>query len=441
MSAGSLLMELRSLAANTPLLRTEGVAVSADSLRAEGEALRLRWAASERATVCLSGLKPGQLIEALVALDGYAAGMLLLPAGLTPAVQRDLAARAGCTVTIRQDMQCRIETAPSRAAGEAETAWILATSGTTGTPKLIAHTLASLSRTVKRNTEVGAALTWGLLYDPCRFAGLQVVLQSLIGGSMLALPSTLDFEDQVSSLLEGRVNAISATPALWRKLLQDGRVKALRLRQATLGGEVVDQSILNALRKAFTTARIVHIYASTEAGTGFVVRDGRAGFPSQWLTEREGPVPLRVDENGRLWIKPGVLATAAVISERLDDDGFLDTDDLVRVDGDRVYFSGRASGAINVGGNKVHPEEVEAHLRSIPGVADARVFGRASSLMGQLVVAEVVAEPSEALDHLRRQIQARCRDELLPWQRPTLITFTKALVESAAGKRDRALTS
>lgn len=61
-------------------------------------------------------------------------------------------------------------------AGAAATEWILTTSGTTATPKLVSHRFSGLIRTTRRDTERGRQQVWGLLYDFSRFAGLQVVL-------------------------------------------------------------------------------------------------------------------------------------------------------------------------------------------------------------------------------------------------------------------------
>ena len=57
----------------------------------------------------------------------------------------------------------------------------------------------------------------------------------------------------------------------------------INLLQATLGGEIVDDRILSAITALFPKARIVHIYASTEAGVGFSVSDNRSGFPLNYL--------------------------------------------------------------------------------------------------------------------------------------------------------------
>lgn len=394
------------------------------------------------ARIALCGLSPESLINALVAFDGIADAMLLLPASLDTATLDRLIEAAGCTHRLNTDAIRVDPIFPIQGVEEVhapQTRWLLTTSGTTGAPKLIEHTLAGLTRTVKRDLLRGAEYKWGLLYDPCRFAGIQVVLQSLLSGSRLVLPDSLAFDDQLAALIAHRVNALSATPSLWRKLLMNGRLAQLPLKQLTLGGEIADQQILDALKRQFPDARVVHIYASTEAGTGFAVHDGRAGFPTGWLDSGKEPF-LRVSEAGHLLIKQAILAEGQEIAGRLDSEGYLDTQDLVRPEGDRVYFLGRASGAINVGGNKVNPEKVENIIRDVKTVADVRVFAKASSLMGQLVAAEVVPVGGYEPNQLRKEILQHCREKLKGWEIPVSISFVEDLKANAAGKKERVLT-
>ena len=237
--------------------------------------------------------------------------------------------------------------------------------------------------------------------------------------------------------MQNHVNALSATPSLWRKLLMDGRIKACRLRQITLGGEIADQHILDGLKRHFNGARIVHIYASTEAGTAFSVHDGRAGFPAIWIQNKSGPLPLSIRGDGHLLVKPPILSDGLEIVQRLDSDGYLDTEDMVRVEGDRVIFLGRASGAINVGGNKVAPEYIESHIRAVNGVVDVRVFGKKSSMIGQIVAAEIVPHPGLEVKRLRGEILHYCRVNMESWQTPGIVSFVHELKENSAGKRER----
>jgi acyl-coenzyme A synthetase/AMP-(fatty) acid ligase len=98
---------------------------------------------------------------------------------------------------------------------------------------------------------------------------------------------------------------------------------------------------------------------------------------------------------------------------------------------------GRASGAINVGGNKVNPEWIESYLRSLDGVTDARVFAKISSMMGQLVAAEIVLAEGVDQKDMRLHIMQSCKKDLESWEVPALISFTKEIHENSAGKRER----
>lgn len=430
---------VRSFSGDHAVLATPSAVFSVEQLLGEADALYRRFSVQSGSRIALSGLSARALMTAFVAFDGNVEAMLLLPSSLDDATIDRLITSAGCTHLMDADGICALQ---SRTAGDTEsdvaaTQWLLATSGTTGTPKLIGHTLATITRSVKRDSAKGAGFVWGLLYDPSRFAGLQVVLQALFSGSLLVAPDFREFDAQLEAMVRYGVNALSATPSLWRKMLMDGRITVCPLRQITLGGEIADQQILDALRRAFPLARIVHIYASTEAGTAFSVHDGRAGFPVSWLQGENSPIPLRIRDDGHLFIMPPRLPEGAEIARRLDAEGYLDTEDMVRVEGDRVIFSGRASGAINVGGNKVIPESVEQQIRHVDGVLDVRVSGKKSSITGELVAAEIVARPGFDAGVLRKEIMSHCKAHLEKWQIPGVISLVDELKESAAGKRER----
>ena len=180
-----------------------------------------------------------------------------------------------------------------------------------------------------------------------------------------------------------------------------------------------------------------HAYASTEAGVGFEVNDGLEGFPAAYL-DRAGEVQMKVMD-GALHVRSGRTASGYVgpASESLADaDGFIDTGDLIEQRGDRFYFMGRRSGIINVGGLKIHPEEVEAVINRHPGVRMSLVKGRKNPITGAIVVADVVASgaPDEAT---KAEIIELCRAALPPFKTPTAIRFVDALAVTPGGKLER----
>ena len=319
------------------------------------------------------------------------------------------------------------------------TNWIMATSGTTGIPKLINHSFSSLIRSTKLNAVKGGSLRWALMYEPCSFAGLQVLLQALLGGSCLLTAPISNLEKYVKFLVRNKCNAISATPSMWRKLLLLTDLKNLNLKFISLGGEIADSNILKTLSNNFPQARITHIYASTEVGVAFSVKDGKAGFPASYLNEVPNRnIKLKVNQ-GKLFFKDLSKSTqnTSFDTQTQDDDCFVDTGDIVSEEGDRVYFLGRENGSINVGGNKVMPNEIETVIRELPEVLDVRAYGKPNPILGTVIVVDVVSNNSRDFDILKKLIQDYCREKLTSFKRPAIIKLVDSITLTSNGKIKR----
>ena len=115
--------------------------------------------------------------------------------------------------------------------------------------------------------------------------------------------------------------------------------------------------------------------------------------------------------------------------------------DVVERNGDRFYFAGRKGGILNIGGLKVHPEEIEAVINRHPSVRMSRVQGRRNPITGSIAVADVVLK-AEGQDTTNRAAQIElkddilklCRDALPPHKVPAAISFVPALEVGATGK-------
>ncbi len=321
-----------------------------------------------------------------------------------------------------------------------QTQWIIPTSGTTNIPKLVSHTFESLTRTAKRNVELGERFRWGLVFDIYRFSGIQVFLQSILAGSTLIITeSTQSMSEILNALIEKECNALSATPSFWRKVLMSPESTQLKLERITLGGEIADENTLQALKNKYPTAKISHIYASTEVGVGFSVIDGHEGFPQSFLKGALPNIQMKIDSNGLLWIAPGKQDQSYISETKMyDEEGYINTGDLVELRNERVYFRGRDSGAINVGGNKVQPEEVELTLLSSGLVSAAYVYAMNNPMMGSLVCADVVLNDQEAdKKESKALILKYCRESLEGFKVPAILKFVKELKTTQSGKLKR----
>ena len=298
-----------------------------------------------------------------------------------------------------------VESASHQREAVAGRLWLL-TSGSTGRPKRVAHTLQSLTTVAADQPP----RRWLCPYSPGAYAWWQVVTLSLAhpGQDVVFVEATqLDGWPELA-LAEG-VTAASGTPTFWRQALWRSaeRVAALPLEQITLGGEPVDQAILDRLITLFPSARVSWIYASSEAGASIAVHDGQAGFPVSWLDRAVPGRPLLTVEDGELLINSAWSADGF--------EGLLRTGDRAGIIDNRVHITGRiASDEINVGGSKASASTVRAVLLAHPAVVWAQVRGRRAPIVGSVVAAEVVLDTPVSESELTSWCAERLPDYSVP---------------------------
>jgi len=379
-------------------------------------------------------------VMALVALDGAARQIVLCPPDLPDERRSIIAARTATDVIVTD---AKLEPAGLVSPDSCVTDWILLTSGTSGVPKTVRHTFASLVAAIKPTNAPADSVVWATFYDTRRMGGLQVLLRAFLGGHTLVLSNA---QETMAAFLARAgacgVTHMTGTPSHWRSALMSPAIGLVAPRYIRLSGEIADQAVLDALKLAFPAATLVHAYASTEAGVVFDVTDGQQGFPANFVDDLQDGYELRV-VNGELHVRSVRTATAYVgdgEAALLDSEGYYHTGDIVERRGDRYFFAGRRGGIINVGGAKVHPEEVEAVINRQPGVRVAQVKAKTNPIVGSIVVADVVASDPSAiasLDSLRETILAACRAELAEYKVPVIVRFVADLPLSSNGKLKR----
>lgn len=381
--------------------------------------------------VALQFKKNIELAKWLVLLDGVASSILILPYDIQKATSDTFLEQTLCKFVLSES---KTESCIS-ISGEIEevkSKWLIPTSGTTSKPKLVSHNILSLTNTLKLGS---SDFIWASLYDLNRFSGIQVFLQAVCSGNKLVIKEDATSLAEVISLFEEeKVDCISGTPTFFRKLLMVKGFSKLSLRSISLGGEIVDQKLLSSLKSSFNKAKIRHIYASTEAGVGFSVSDGLAGFPLKYLEQCGTLCKLKIGPENTLLVKSESSASTYVSGNKLiDENGFVDTGDLIDIKGDRCFFLGRASGIINVGGNKVVPEKIEEFLLNIDGINSAKVYGKSNSFVGQVVCADIVLKDN--LD--TKLIREYCKEGLELHEQPAFIKIVDELEITSSGKIKR----
>jgi acyl-coenzyme A synthetase/AMP-(fatty) acid ligase len=429
-----------------------------DSGSAIGESLR----GLEGLSILLTAESQLASALALLELDGIARRLVLCPPGLPEENLASIAKDASIDVIVSDrdetsfpetpglsHVRCgthiekgEVSRVPSR-----ETEWVLFTSGTTGRPKMAVHRLSGLTGAINPNGSANSSVVWATFYDMRRYGGLQIFLRAMLGNSSFILSSADEtLNDHLERLAEGGVTHLTGTPSHWRRVLMSASAHKIAPDYVRLSGEIADQSVLDGLRALYPKSRIVHAYASTEAGVGFEVGDEKEGFPASYIGEISGGIEMKV-EDGSLRIRSSRAALRYLTegSARIvQDDGFVDTGDLVELRDSRYFFVGRKDGVINVGGQKVHPEEVEAVINRHPHVRMSLVHAKKNPIVGAVVAADIV--PSAPLcasvedgsrEALENEIRALCAGQLARHKVPALIRFVPSLSMTEGGKLAR----
>jgi acyl-CoA synthetase (AMP-forming)/AMP-acid ligase II len=269
---------------------------------------------------------------------------------------------------------------------------------------------------------------------------LQILLRAVLGGCSLVLSSASEpVADHLDRVAAQGVTHVLGTPTHWRRALMSPAIKKISPRYVRLSGEIADQAILDSLCAAFPQAVVSHAFASTEAGVAFEVSDGLAGFPVSYVEQMRDGVVMKVEDSS-LRIRSPRTASRYVGSDvpLADKDGFVDNGDMVEQRGDRYVFTGRRGGIINIGGQKVHPEEIEAIINRHPQVRMSLVRPKRSPITGAIVVADVVLKSGGGdTEEVKGDILTLCRDALPLYKVPASISIVPALDVAASGKLAR----
>ncbi len=300
-------------------------------------------------------------------------------------------------------------------------ALVIASSGTTGEPKLVVHTHAGIgahARAVHVHLAVDPGRDrWLACLPLAHLGGLGVVLRSLVTDTPVDVWPAFDATAVAAAPTDLGTTLVSLVPTAL------DRLDARGFRWVVLGGSA---------DPAERPANVAHTYGLTETGGG-IVYDGVALPGAEVRVDPDGSIHLRgpMLARGRREADGRVLPVTTV-------DGWLATGDLGSwSDTGQLVVNGRADDLIVTGGENVWPGPVEAVLVTHPGVAEVAVVGRSDPEWGQRVVAVVVATDPAAppdLDELRARVRAVLPAPAAPHE----LVLVERLPRTALGKIRRA---
>ncbi|WJH42101.1 acyl--CoA ligase [Aliirhizobium terrae] len=348
--------------------------------------------------------------------------------------------------------------APLPRGDDSSLALLIHTSGSTGLPKGVMHSHASLLAACGsivaylENTQKDVVLS----VLPLSFGyGITQVVTMVMAGGTVVLEKSFAFPRKIlARLVETRATGFPLVPAMAALIagMQDLQPAFLPdLRYMTNAASAMPPSVAQRLRELLSETQLFLMYGQTECirATYLPPQEadrrplsvGRAipGTQAYVVDEAGNPAPAGV--TGELVIEGphvmlGYWRDEAATPEKVtpvDGGRRLQTGDLFRTDEDGfLYFVSRRDDIIKTRGEKVSPQEVEAVLYAMPGIREAAVAGVDDPIFGQLIRAYIALEPSAELTE--KEIIRYCAQHLEDYMVPKSVEFRDALPKTSTGK-------
>jgi acyl-CoA synthetase (AMP-forming)/AMP-acid ligase II len=345
---------------------------------------------------------------------------------------------------------------------------LLATSGTTGVPKLIALAQSQLLHAAGNVSDHHRLASSDRGFNPLPLFHINAevvgLLATLVSGSCLVLDDRFHRTGFWALMDLRRITWINAVPVIISRLaaLSDDEVVPAGIRFIRSASSPLPTPTLDRFEEA-TGIRVLETYGMTEAASQITAnplhglrKPGSVGVPvgvelrivpDVDSTRRSGQSSTAVV--GHVEIRGPSVITAYggdAHGDRFDDDGWLRTGDIGHLDDDGfLYLSGRSDDVINRGGEKIFPREIEDAILGDPDVVAVSVVGRHDPVYGQVPVAFLVlrgvrddshaAVAGPIVDRIRHTLESK----FVPSRRPHALHVVSQLPIGATGKVQRRL--
>ena len=344
-----------------------------------------------------------------------------------------------------------------------EDAIMIYSSGTTGTPKGVVLSEKGISSNVRAVTDY-----LGLCSDDSSpvftptcysFSLSQVLTHSWAGAAILPVTTKLIFPMEILvGISKYRLTGVTGTASAFRLLTDLEKSPKLQfdsIRYTMIGGTYYGKRLTELVKSKFSNARIINIYGCSENSPriSYYYIEGNVGLsPNNYFSVGRNVKGTKIeilndkdkiasiDEIGEITISGNSLMRGywkdkKTTKKRLrngrfysGDLGFMDSNGL-------LYLTGRNDSIINVGNEKVSPEEVEQVIIQIEGVEEAFIYGVQNLFLGEVVHADVIKIKDSNLTI--ENILKFCRKNLSSYKIPKLIRFVDNIPKTQYGKIDR----
>ena len=292
---------------------------------------------------------------------------------------------------------------------------IVFTSGSTGSPKGILHDCEYLMSKFLKERKGWRTILF-LLMD--HFGGFNTFLSTFAYSGVGVCPTPRTPQGVAQVIQDAKANLLPTTPTFLNLIIASRFYDSFDFSSVeliTYGTELMSETTLKKVLEIFPNAQLKQTYGLSEQG---VLHSKSESKDSTWVKIGGPGFETKVIDN-ILWIRSKANMVGYLNAPNpFDEDGWMSTGDEVDVKGEYLRFLGRKSEAINVGGKKVFPIEVENVLLQAPNVRNATIIEKKHPLMGQVLHAQISVIEDEDSLQMSERLRKFCNDRLAKYKVP-----------------------
>ncbi|WP_027327674.1 class I adenylate-forming enzyme family protein [Helicobacter pametensis] len=320
---------------------------------------------------------------------------------------------------------------------------ILFSSGSTGKPKAMLHNLDNLVAQFDEKKPKQLYVLLFLMFD--HIGGINTMLNIFSTGQTAVIPESRKDIHHIASLIEKySISVLPASPTFLNLMLLNKithQYDLTSLRVISYGTEPMPEALLKNLRETFPKTKFLQTFGTSEVG---IMHTQSENSKSLYMKISDPNIEYKIVD-GELWIKSKTQVLGYLnASMECFVDGYFKTGDLVEskiINGEEyIRIIGRAKELINIGGEKVLPQEVEGLVLQIDGVLDCLVYGEKNAITGQSVSCEVVIDENKIQkDKIKQIIRQFCKGKIENYKIPSKVICKESLQASERFKKKRKL--
>ena len=331
---------------------------------------------------------------------------------------------------------------------------LIYTSGTTGTPKGVMLTHENLLFSAKTTADIRRMTPEDKQYivlPISHIVGISLLVMTLMTGAKVRLVSKYDPAGLVKAIAEEGITILNGVPATYQRLLEYKAIAGLKalnrgsLRLIAVAGAPLDLDLKSRVQQELGLS-LLNGYGITECSPGLsgvridAPRNDQAVGPllpgiEAKIVGTDGSIKP-AGEVGELHVRGrnvmrGYYRAPDLTAKAIDPDGWFNTGDLARFEGDCLFIVGRTKEMIIRSGFNVYPAEIEAVLSTHPSVVQCAVVGRPIEGNEEVVAfVQLLSGTATSVDDLMTHVSP----QLTSYKRPSEIIVLPALPATSTGK-------